>query len=182
MINYRKAQILDVPQIVKVSIDTWKTTYTGLISEDYLQKLSYKDRLEKWRELYDKKNDNKIIYIAETVHGEIVGFTLASLEKSNPFIGLIQPEKFLGELMAIYVLKDFQRKFIGTNLLGLVVVYLLNHKIESMITWVLKDNPACKFYKKLGALRVGEQAIEIGGEKYIEIAYGWEDIRKIPLK
>jgi ribosomal protein S18 acetylase RimI-like enzyme len=182
MMKYREAKILDMSQIVKVSIDTWKTTYSGLISGDYLQNLSYKDKLERWRELYNKKNDKKIIYVVETTYGEIVGFTLASLEKSNPFIGLIQPEKFLGELMAIYVLKDFQRKHIGTNLLNLVVNYLLSHKIESMLVWVLKNNPACKFYERMRAMRVGEQAIEIGGDKYIEIAYGWEDIRTIPLK
>ena len=180
--KYREAQISDIPQIAKVSIDTWRITYRSLISEDYLQNLSYEDKVERWREIYEKKNDKKIIYVAETNYGEIVAFVLASLEKSNPLVGLIQPEKFLGELMAIYVLKDYQRKHIGTNLLKLVVSYLLSHKIESMIVWVLKDNPACKFYEELGGICVAEQAIEIGREKYIEIAYGWEDIKKIPLK
>jgi hypothetical protein len=48
-----------------------------------------------------------------------------------------------------------------------------------MIVWVLKENPYYRFYEKLGGQYVGEQSIEIGGKKYIEKAFGWENIAPI---
>ena len=39
--NYRKAKISDIPGIVKVHVDTWKSKYQRIISKEYLQNLSY---------------------------------------------------------------------------------------------------------------------------------------------
>lgn len=39
--NYRKAKISDIPGIVKIHVDTWKVTYQGIFSKEYLQNLSY---------------------------------------------------------------------------------------------------------------------------------------------
>jgi len=39
--------------------------------------------------------------------------------------------------------------------------------------WVLKSNPARKFYERMGGELIGEKQIEIGGVRLIEIAYGW---------
>ncbi|MFX0008025.1 MAG: GNAT family N-acetyltransferase [Promethearchaeota archaeon] len=177
--NYREATISDLKGIVKVQIDTWKTTYKGIISEDYLQGLSRKDKEQNWRERFENPTHGAKIYVAETEQYKIVGFALATLEKNNPLIILIQPERYIGELCAIYVLKEFQDKKIGTQLIKLVTKYFLKNKIKSMIVWVLKENPYYRFYEKMGGQYVGEQSIEIGGKKYIEKAYGWEDI--IPI-
>ena len=104
---------------------------------------------------------------------------LATLEKCNPILIIPQPEMFKGELCAIYVLKEFQHRKIGTELVKLVVNYFKVNKIESMITWALKENPSRRFYEKLGGTLQGEQSIEIGGIRYIEVAYGWENIKNI---
>lgn len=176
---YREATILDLKGIIKVGIDTWKTTYIGIISDDFLQGLSYKDKEQKWRQRLENPTHGAKIFIAETIQNEIVGFALATLEKYNPLLVSIQPEKFIGELCAIYVLKDFQDKKIGTQLIKLVTKYFLKNEIKSMIVWVLKENPYYRFYEKMGGKYVGEQSIEIGGKKYIEKAYGWENIEPI---
>ena len=53
------------------------------------------------------------------------------------------------------------------------------NNIDSILTWVLKQNPSHIFYEKLGGRVLGEQSIEIGGSRYTEIAYGWENIKNI---
>jgi len=174
--NYREATFSDLSGIVKVKVDTWKTTYRGIISEEYLQTLSYKDKEENWRQRLENPTHGAKIYVAMTDLHEIVGFSLATLEKYNPFITSIKPERYVGELCAIYVLKDFQGKKIGTELVKLVVRYFMRNNVRSMIIWVLKENPYCRFYEKLGGHYIGEQSIEIGGNRYIEKAYGWENI------
>ena len=40
---------------------------------------------------------------------------------------------------------------------------------------VLEGNPAQSFYERLGGQRVGETDREIGGETFVEVAYGWQD-------
>ena len=181
-INFRIANISDLSGIVKVKVDTWKTAYQGIISERYLQSLSYEDKEEDWKQRLENPTHGAIIYVAETDQNEIVGFALATLEKYNPIVALLQAERYIGELCAIYVLKEFQHKKIGTELVHFVVKYFKVNSINSMITWVLKENPTCRFYEKLGGKFLGEQSIEIGGMRYIEIAYGWENIEVILSK
>jgi len=180
-INFRIANISDLSGIVKVKVDTWKTAYQGIISESYLQSLSYEDKEENWRQRLENPTHGAIIYVAETDQNEIVGFALATLEKFNPIVALLQEERYIGELCAVYILEKFQRKKIGSELIYLVVKYFKVNNIDSMITWVLKENPSRRFYEKLGGKILGEQSIEIGGIKYVEIAYGWENIDIIPL-
>lgn len=180
-ISFRIANALDLKAIVKVKIDTWKTTYRGIISEEYLQSLSYDNKEENWRQRLENPTHRAIIYVAETDQNEIVGFVLATIEKCNPIVALLQAERYKGELCAIYVLEGFQHKKIGTELVRLVVNYFKVNKVNSMITWVLKENPSRRFYEKLGGKFLGEQSVVIGGLRYIEIAYGWENIEYILL-
>jgi ribosomal protein S18 acetylase RimI-like enzyme len=181
-INYRKANISDLSGIVKVQVDTWKTAYQGIISERYIQSLSYEDKEENWKQRLENPTHGAIIFIAEVDHYEIVGFALATLEKYNPILAIPDHDRFKGELCAIYVLKGFQRKKIGTELVNLVLKHFKENDTNSMISWVLKENPSRRFYEKLGGVVLGEQSIEIGGIRYIEIAYGWENIETIPSK
>jgi len=170
--NYREADVSDLKGIVKVQIDTWKKTYNGIISADYLQGLSYDDKEQNWKQRLENPVHGAKIFFAEIEQQGIVGFALTTLEKYNPLLVSIQPDKFVGELCAIYVLKEFQNKKIGTQLIKLVTEYLMKNKIKSMIVWVLKQNPYYRFYEKMGGQYIGEQSIEIGGKKYIEKAYG----------
>jgi len=178
-IKYRKANISDLSGIVKVKVDTWKTAYQGIISENYLKNLSYEDKEENWKQKLENPTHGASIYVAETDQNEIVGFALATLEKYNPIVALLQAERYKGELCAIYILEEFQHKEIGTELVKLVVKYFISNNVNSMIVWILKENPSCRFYEKLGGKYIGEQSIEIGGKQYVEIAYGWENIEEI---
>jgi hypothetical protein len=47
--------------------------------------------------------------------------------------------------------------------------------INSMLVWVLVDNPACQFHAALGGKVVHEKELTIGGKPLIEVAYGWMD-------
>ena len=44
----RKAVIADVKGIAKVHVDSWKTTYRDIISDEFLNKLSYESREKLW--------------------------------------------------------------------------------------------------------------------------------------
>ena len=76
---------------------------------------------------------------------------------------------------AVYIKKNFHRKGIGRQLFLTLIKRLLNDNISSLLVWVLKENPACLFYRALGGKEISTREIEIGGKKLIELAFGWQD-------
>jgi GNAT superfamily N-acetyltransferase len=177
--NFRLATIEDVPGIIKVSIDTWRTTYIDIFPAELLNNLSYEDSEAKWIQRFTNPEKKTFFYVAESNSKEIIGFALGSFEQSDPAPNIPDIEKYIGELKAIYVLKEYQRRGIGVKLVKMIVDRLLEHNINTMIVWVLRDNPNWKFYEVLGGKYLGTGILEKEGDNYNKIAYGWDEIRKI---
>jgi len=177
--NYRLATIEDIPGIIKVSVDTWRTTYRDILPADFLKNLSYEDGVAKWRQRFTDPEKYIFFYIAEIDSKEIVGFALGNLEQSDPTPSISDINNYIGELKAVYVLKEYQRRGIGARLVKLIVEKLIEHNINSMVVWVLKDNTSRKFYEILEGNYLGQGIQKIGEFNYIKNAYGWDDIHKI---
>jgi GNAT superfamily N-acetyltransferase len=177
--NYRVATVEDVPTIVKINVDTWRTAYKLIFPPEFLRNLSYEKKELRWRERFNDTDKQEFIYLAETDSKKTVGFSMGSLKQTDITLKIPGISKYIGELMAIYILQEYQRKHIGTELVKLVVERLLENNIRTMIVWVLKDSPNCRFYEILGGKYVGEKMLEYGGIDYITIAYGWDNIRLI---
>ncbi|MEM9483462.1 MAG: GNAT family N-acetyltransferase [Cyanobacteria bacterium P01_F01_bin.116] len=167
--SVREAAHSDVPAISRVHIDTWRTTYGGIVPDKHLENLSYERRAKGWNQIFNRApEDGNFTYIAEDESGEIIGFANGGLERTgNPL--------YKGELMAIYIRQSHQRKGIGRDLMQVVAERLEQLDINSMLVWVLADNPACQFYAALGGKPVHKKEISISGTSLIEIAYGWMD-------
>ena len=77
----RKATKNDAEGIAKVHVDSWRTTYKGIIPDDLLFKLSYKNRTELWIKNIEKE-DNFVV-LAENPEGEIIGFADCGKRETN---------------------------------------------------------------------------------------------------
>lgn len=163
----REATHTDVPIIAKVHVDTWRTTYRGIVPDEHLANLSYERRASSWYNILNHAPKNGYFtYVAEDEFGEIIGFASGGEERTGDPV-------YKGELMAIYILQNQQGKGIGRCLVQAVAKKLYLSGITSMLVWVLVDNPACQFYAALGGKPVHEKEIEIGDKPLIEVAYGW---------
>ncbi|BAZ06174.1 GNAT family N-acetyltransferase [Calothrix sp. NIES-3974] len=163
----REATHNDIPAIAKVHVDTWRTTYRGIVPDEHLANLSYERRGNRWHEILNHNRENGYFtYVAEDESGEIIGFASGGEERTGDPV-------YQGELTAIYILQNQQGKGIGRCLVQAVAKKLHLSGINSMLVWVLVDNPACQFYAALGGKPVHEKEIEIGGKPLIEVAYGW---------
>jgi ribosomal protein S18 acetylase RimI-like enzyme len=168
----REARAEDAISIAKVHVDSWRTAYRDIIANTYLEALSYDDREHYWQSLLERPERTTLVYVAEDDDGEIVGFASGGPEREgNP--------TYKGEVFAIYILQQAQRRGIGRQLTAAIVQSLVQQGIESMLIWVLADNPARKFYEALGGQYLQEKPIEIGGVKLLEVAYGWTNIRPL---
>lgn len=47
-----------------------------------------------------------------------------------------------------------------------------------MRVWVLENNPAEEFYRRLGGQRVGEKALTMAGQSFTEVTYAWPDLSR----
>ncbi|MEN9518982.1 MAG: hypothetical protein RLZZ381_1570 [Cyanobacteriota bacterium] len=169
----REATYSDVPAISKVHVDTWKTTYRGIVPDEHLANLSYERRENGWYQILNcASEDGNFTYIAEDEAGEIVGLVNGGLERTGDPV-------YRGELTAIYIRQSYQRKGIGRGFVRVVAERLSQLNISSMLVWVLVDNPACQFYAALGGKIVHEKELTIGGKLLFEVAYGWVNIENL---
>ncbi|WP_179392727.1 GNAT family N-acetyltransferase [Sporosarcina sp. JAI121] len=162
----RKAEIEDAGGIAKVHVDSWRTTYKGIVPDDFLESLSYENRELIWKKGINENN----VYIAENKNGQVIGFSTGGIERTGKY------EAYTGELYAIYILKEYQGKGIGRLLVKSVVDDIKNKNLNSMLIWAIEENPACRFYEALGGKKIDTEEIEIGGKNLSEVAYGWDDI------
>jgi len=169
----REATHDDIPALSRVHVDTWRTTYRGIVPDEHLANLSYEQRANGWYQILNRTPaDSHFTYVAEEEPGEIIGFANGGVERTGDPV-------YKGELMAIDILQNYQSKGIGRVLARTVAERLHLSDLNSMLVWVLADNPACQFYAALGGHPVHEKELEIGGELLLEVAYGWADTRTL---
>jgi len=164
----RASRIEDASSIARVHVDSWRTTYKGIVPDTFLADISYKRREQSARQHLSNLNDT-YTYVAEDEQGQIVGFISGG---SNRDI----PSEYTGELYAIYILQEAQGQGIGKKLTQVLIERLVQEHYYSMLVWVLADNPSRHFYEALGGQYVATKQIEIGGVMLNEVSYGWHDI------
>jgi GNAT superfamily N-acetyltransferase len=171
MSEIRKATSGDAAGIATVHVASWKETYRGMVPNEFLNNLSIQRRTAQWENsLSDPAHTYHRTFVA-VMDGQIVGF-------ANYGYGIETASDFRGELFALYLLKSAQGRGIGGGLIRAAVDALREMGVESMLVWVLKDNPTRKFYEHFGGDYLREKPIEIGGVLVMEVSYGWRDLSR----
>jgi L-amino acid N-acyltransferase YncA len=169
MIAIRPAAPEDAAGIGRVHVDSWRTTYAGIVSDTTLANLSYEKSTDRNRAFMAQDEPGRHYFVAEDETGRIVGFAMGGRARGeNP--------GFEGELYGIYLLKESQGQGTGRRLVGAMASALAGDGVRSMMVWVLAENPSRRFYEALGGRYIKEQEITIGGQPLIEVAYGWNEI------
>ncbi len=152
----RPATPQDAKAIAHIHIDSWRATYRGLVSDEYLDGLDYGKRelsLRDW--LARKEPQHAVIEVA----GIVRGFCDFGRCRDND-----KPET--GEIFAIYIDPSFVGKGLGRQLMEYAESRLFA-KWESIALWVMEGNDSSQgFYVHLGYAPDGRRApLHIGGRK-----------------
>jgi L-amino acid N-acyltransferase YncA len=173
MWTIREAQPEDARAIAEVHVASWKSSYAGLIPEEYLATLSVEKRAEMWAGAFRQREKDprcKTLFVCEDAHGQIQGFVAGGVERE-------QGCGYGSELYAIYLQHELQRSGAGSLLTQKLAQWLQSHGYRNMRVWVLEQNPSRAFYERLGGALLPEtKTVEFGGKTYIERAYGWGDL------
>ncbi|MGE6629802.1 N-acetyltransferase family protein [Bacillus sp. NPDC077027] len=160
--NIRQAQPSDIQKIAEVHVESWKSTYRGIISQAYLDDLTVDEQIEKWEErsLYGT-------FVAEDEEG-VFGFASFGKQRDQQFA------HYDAELYAIYLIEGKQKTGAGTALIATGIDYLIEEGFSHMLLWVFDRNSAVQFYQKLQPNVVATSQFELAGDKHDETCFGWE--------
>lgn len=167
MVVIRRAGNADATAIAHVQVASWRTTYAGIVPDEYLESLDEAARAK----AFEAPLERGEFLVAER-DGEVVGFVAGGAIR-DPV------EECDAELYAIYLLAPAQRARIGADLLRELARSLRQEGFKGMSVWVLEKNPSKEFYIRTGAHYARSKPIEIGGAMLMEEAYVWPDLDRI---
>lgn len=166
----RKATKEDIKGISRVYVDSWRTTYRGLVPDEYLAGLAYEKAEKRWIDFLDNEIE-PFIYVAVNEDGKIVGFAAGRRNDD---------ENFNGELYSLYLLKECRGLGTGRLLVSACANHFKGKGIDSMMVWVMEQNKSgVGFYERMGGKEYIRRTSEFGGVLVNDVAFGWKDITKL---
>jgi L-amino acid N-acyltransferase YncA len=165
-ITIREGNLQDAAAIAHVHVQSWKTTYPGIVPAEFLDALHETEQTEKWQQWF--RTAPMSVFVAEDEEG-IFGFANGGAIRG-------QVGDYDAELYAIYLLQSGQRKGAGRSLTQAMAEALHRKGHKRMLVWVLEQNPSAGFYQRLGAVPVARRMIELGGIQLPELALGWSTL------
>lgn len=163
----RIAHLEDAAGIARVHVDSSRTTYKGIFADEFLATLTYSRQEQSWQRILN--DPAQMTFVAVDEAGTIVGFVNGGPEREGDPV-------YQGELYAMYLVQEAQRRGLGRSLVKELARALAERHFASMMLWVLASNPACRFYEALGGQVIKQRQYQVGGASYDELAYGWKDL------
>jgi GNAT superfamily N-acetyltransferase len=169
----RRARPGDSVQIAAVHVAAWRSTYPGLLPDEYLAGLS----VPRIAASYDRMiRAGEGIYVAARTASDgqpgprIVGFSNGQSSRSSIAEG---------EISLLYVLDDWRERGLGRRLIRSVGLHLAGNGCRNAFLWVLRDNPSRWFYQRLGGRPVAEGRIRFAGRELEQTAFLWDPIDRL---
>jgi GNAT superfamily N-acetyltransferase len=146
----RRAGVADAPSVAEVHIRSWRDAYTGILTSEEIESRSLELRIEGWTV---NLNDEAVVVSLLEERGRPVGFV-----SCGP-CGDGDATPGLGEIKALYLVKDAWRKGYGRRLLRIAMGCLRDRGFDEATLWVLRDNDAARSFYETEGWRLD------GGEK-----------------
>lgn len=147
--NIRPAGIHDARAIAEVHTESYNGSYRGIFPDSLLNGLSVEKRESRWRDLLAGQEPSSAVTIVGCeAGGSVAGFASGGKERTGQ-LGCD------GELYAIYLRPEAQRKGQGTLVVRQFARELIGRGFGSMAVWVLELNPSRRFYECLGGRLLG---------------------------
>lgn len=137
--EYRLANLSDLKNVASLHAKSWQQTYSGILSDEYLDKKVLEDRLGVWHERLAHKNGNQTLLLAEE-NNNLLGFICLMEE----------PEKERVLLDNLHVDESYKGRGIGKELIARALASLDGLKGRGLYLEVLaKNENAIRFYERL---------------------------------
>lgn len=163
-VSFREAAIADCAAVARVHVRSWQESFRGVVPQSFLDGMSVEKRAAAFEKRFPDADYR--MFVAEAEGRGVVGF--ADFGEARE-----QIEGYAGELYAIYLLPEFQRRGVGRRLFNLGAEFLASRGRRSMYLLALEASPYRTFYERLGGRVIGRTQVEIEGVPFEELIYGW---------
>jgi len=162
----RPARLEDAKAIARIEVETWRTTYAGMLPDRVLVNMSERRQTASWASFLRHRPED--VWVAQT-GGAIVGFGNCGTQRDSTI-------RFAGEVYTLYIATDRQGQGLGRALLLALFQRLVDTGHATALLWVVRANPARFFYERLGGQQIMHRPIPVGGQPVEAVAYGWRDL------
>ncbi|MCI2238346.1 GNAT family N-acetyltransferase [Paenibacillus sp. TRM 82003] len=140
----RPATLDDAGDLARIHVDTWRTTYTGLIPQVVLAAMTLDRAVERWQAVLPLHTPHHCL-LAEDPAGDATGFVRCGPSRDEEASGTT------GEIQALYVQSTSWSTGTGRALLKAAEKELLADGFTEATSWVLAGNDrARRFYQRCG--------------------------------
>lgn len=161
----RKANDSDILKISTLYIENWRKTYSGILSQNYLDNLTVENISKKWSEYLCIRGQQ--IFVAYEEH-DFLGFVASKVDDT---------EVKCWYLDSLHVAEVARGKGVGTSLINTVGKYALDAGYKNMSICIVKGNDRSKtLYEKLGAMHYKDFIDNFDGIKSNSEKLMWNDL------
>ncbi|MEA3441580.1 MAG: GNAT family N-acetyltransferase [Chloroflexota bacterium] len=145
----------DAEVVARIHIDSWRAAYRGLVPDEFLEKLDYDRRAERFRE--NVSSGLEETYLAKVNNKGVGILTIGGCRDEDV------DQDITGEIWGIYLAPTEWRKGYGSALFNYGEQLLHSRGYNQLILWVFADNhQARRFYEAMG--------FEVdGASKYLDL-------------
>lgn len=177
VVQIRIATPDDAQALATMHIASWRETYAGILPDKMLLALSVEGRAAAWAKVTREPatEHSAVVYLAER-ESSIIGFGACGAQRTEN----LRDQDYDGEFGAIYVLREFQKRKIGTHLFRTMSSDLIGRGFKAAALWVLRDNLRARhFYEHFGAKVIAEREDIRDSKVLTELAYGWPNLKEL---
>ena len=158
-LHIRDATLEDVAALARLHVATFQETHGGGPSADV--------RAQQWSQILAASQPPAFCLVLQNGNGELIGF-VRGIKHSDALDSDIE-----GELNKIYLLKAYQRRGLGKQLLCAAADRFVEHGLNSMLLFGDARSPSNAFYEAMGAEKLYSNSGEFHG------AYAWRNLREL---
>jgi GNAT superfamily N-acetyltransferase len=164
--SIRLATTDDAWGIATVHVLAWKAAYVGIVPQEVLDNLSIESRTERWQGILSDSENKSTTWVYEE-DAQILGWCSIGPNRDP------DADSRSGELWAIYVLPNAQKKGVGRALMQTAISGLRQRHCPTATLWVLTENHNARaFYEETGwKLTKATKEVEMGGKPLSETRY-----------
>jgi len=163
MLHIRYANEGDAFTLAYIHVNSWKAAYKNIVPDEILDNLSVDKRKLYFENVIKDKSEIIVIAYKDNVAAGFMTFGKCRDDDKD---------SSLGEIWGIYLLPEFWRQGIGSELISWGVNSLNDLGYNKVCLWVLEENMrARKFYEKQGFIYDGTSKELLIGKPLIVLRY-----------
>lgn len=169
---HREATPADADAIASLHAESWRAAYRGILSDEFLDGDVFAEHTARWRARLAEPDPDRHVLLAEE-HGTLQGFACV-LAAADPQWGALVDN--------LHVRPDLRGRGLGKTLLLEAASWVwLRDPGSPLHLWVYEANqPACRFYEKLGAIPAGREVKETrDGASTVQLRYAWPELQPL---